>query len=1058
MLRLDQEMQRELIFKDAVARNIHFMALQETGCKVFQEYIGLGGRIINLEGATKKYRGLAFYISDSWADRLISYKLINDRIAVIKFDLGENKGQLTVINVYGPTQTKTKDAPELSREFYSQLSVTYNNEKQDAALVFIMGDLNSKIGMQESPADSEFMGIYGKGTRNENGNNLKEFAVSEGLYLINTHFKHSHTQIATWHGGRPAEGKITPGCHNQIDYIIVPKRAVKLVSDARAYTGQLHRSDHAMVVMKINLGELYKMRRIRCSKLIRRDYTILAGNPEVRGQYEAKVEEKLGVVGAEELHGGAGEKYNRLKKAVKEAADEVLPAVPLHKNGSFKYLNDPVLIELSKEQRKLSRRIYHPGRRNAAKVKMLKKYRSAIYVEIKLRIKTLDEGRAEDLANRLMESKGNRQLFEIQRYMSKKKRQQLRLQDDKGYEYLNPGRMVAPLQEYYAEFFTRAGDLPLPEWRGEARALLNPITAVEVGIAAGKLKNGRAAGPDELAGEQLKYGGVRLWEEIETILNKIFEEHESIGELKSGYLYPLNKKDKPGKYKTADMTRPLIFLVVLRKVLSLIVLGRIINKVEEFLSAGQHAYRVGRSTTEVVWTMQWLIATAEKYMERIHVTALDMSKAFDSLDRRILMEVLERNGLASEDELRIISFLLSETTLRVKVGSNLGEVFNTFIGTPQGDALSPILFLIYLEDVLRRHRGHNHLCDNEFELIYADDITFVTKDADNDRGLRHEGEEAYQYHEGCQCAACRGKCIELTIPADMAESKLVCNADKTEHFELVYQSARETSKQVLGNNLNPALELQQRRDNASTAFGGLYRIWLRKTDISVAMKLRLWRAIVRPHFLYNAAAATYLTKEVEALDSLQRRQLRIILGVRYPAHLSNEETHRRSEEPPISQQIVEARWTNLGHILRREQDRPAKKVMRKYFVKKEYPDQDNRAVSNRSKLLTTIPRILQRDLNKLSNANCREYFAITNLTTSKDFATLQNKAQNRSVWRRGVEKIVAASATSWQSRQEYRHERQANVAAMGGQERAAPANTRPVTRRQTTLNEHFARR
>ena len=205
---------------------------------------------------------------------------------------------------------------------------------------------------------------------------------------------------------------------------------------------------------------------------------------------------------------------------------------------------------------------------------------------------------------------------------------------------------------------------------------------MEVAIASGKLKNGRATAPDELAGEQLKYGGVRLWEEIELILNKIFEKHESIGELKSGYLYPLNKKDKPGKFRTADMTRPLIFLVVLRKVLSLIVLSRIIDKVENFLSMGQHAYRAGRSTTEVVWTMQWLIATAEKYKERIHVTSLDMSKAFDSLDRWKLVEILEINGLANEDELRIIFFLLSETTLRVKVGANLGEVFKTYIGTP----------------------------------------------------------------------------------------------------------------------------------------------------------------------------------------------------------------------------------------------------------------------------------------------------------------------------------------------------------------------------------------
>lgn len=191
---------------------------------------------------------------------------------------------------------------------------------------------------------------------------------------------------------------------------------------------------------------------------------------------------------------------------------------------------------------------------------------------------------------------------------------------------------------------------------------------------------------------------------------------------------------------------------------------------------------------------------------------------------------------------------------------------------------------------------------------------------------------------------------------------------------------------------------------------------------------------------------------------MQRRQLRILLGVRFPARMSNEDTHRISEEPPISIQIVEARWTNLGHILRRHGDRPANKSMRKFFVKKEHQDQDARTASNRSRLLTTIPRILQ-NLSKLSEAERRDAFAIIKLTTSSDLATLQNKAQNRGGWRRGVEKIVAAAvADCWRDRQGYRKERQANVAAMRGPERDAPANTRPVTRRQTTLNEHFLRR
>ena len=116
-------------------------------------------------------------------------KLINDRIAVIRFDL-EEKGQLTVINVYGPTSVNTALEPELGRRFYTQVQAVYSAEKVKSALLFFMGDFNSKIDMR-APTDSDFTGRYWKrhGGRNENGTRLKELAEGEGLYLINTHFK-----------------------------------------------------------------------------------------------------------------------------------------------------------------------------------------------------------------------------------------------------------------------------------------------------------------------------------------------------------------------------------------------------------------------------------------------------------------------------------------------------------------------------------------------------------------------------------------------------------------------------------------------------------------------------------------------------------------------------------------------------------------------------------------------------------------------------------------------------------------------------------------------------
>ena len=1056
MGRLSQKEEQEHIFADAIERRIHFMGLQETGLKNYSEIVKEEAKIINLESKENGYRGLAFYISKEWSGRIINVKLVNERIAAIRFDLGD-EGQLTVINVYGPTGVVTKDRPEVGRDFYNQVQDTYIAEKLKSSLVFILGDFNSKIGLK-APTDSDFMGAYGKShsSRNPNGHNLKELAESEGLYLINTHFKLRDTHIATWHGGRPKTGRCTPGLHNQIDYILVPKRVVKLVTDARAITGLRHRSDHAMVVMKIHLGELYKMRRIKCSGVPRRDFTKLAENDELKEAYEAAVRGKIEA--ADESYIGNKRRYEALKKAVRDAAEEVLPVIPQNRNGMLRYLDDRVLTELSREQRKLSGRIYHPGKRDAAKVRLLRQWRSTIYAQMRQRIVYLEEKRAEELAKRLMESRGNRQLFETQRLMSRKKRQQLRLQDAEGSDYTEHRRMLEPLKAYYITFFNRDGDTPLTQWRGVARPLLRKITVAEVSAGAKKLGNGRAMGPDLVAGEQIKYGGAVVWEEVEKILNGVFETHEPLPELTTGYLYPLNKPDKPGKHKTADMTRPLIFLPVVRKILSNIVLSRITAAVNGFLSLGQHAYRAGRSTTEIVWTAQWLVATAEKYGERIHIIALDLSKAFDSLDRGTLIQILEENELAGEDELRIISYLLSDTTLRVKVGSSISEQFKTSIGTPQGDALSPILFLIYLEHTLRRHRRRNLLTAVELEMAYADDIHYVTKDSDLNRGVRHLGERAYTYRRGCQCAACRAKQIELSMPEDMAVDNMQCNGDKTVHVELIPKKARETAFELLGNNTNPDLEIVKRRGNATKAFAGLIRIWSRRSDIKPELKMKLYNAIVKPHLTYNAGASAYTGMQAEALNRLHRRQLRRLLNVYYPEHISNAEVYRRTKAYPISIDIAKMRWSFLGHALRQHRGTPANTIMRNYYKRRELEGGPVRVPLPRSLCLTTVPRLLQRDLKQFSKTDRTNFFGgAQKLSRGSDLVKLENLAQNREHWKKAVEKIRATAESKWNGKERNRLARKAAREAEAAltRSRAAAEAQRPSTRRQTTLMEHF---
>ena len=106
-----------------------------------------------------------------------------------------------------------------------------------------------------------------------------------------------------------------------------------------------------------------------------------------------------------------------------------------------------------------------------------------------------------------------------------------------------------------------------------------------------------------------------------------------------------------------------------------------------------------------------------------------MSRAFDTIDRAKLMLILREEVQLTEDDLRICQSLLADTSLTVKLGEVLSDPFQTTIGTPQGDGLSPILFAVYLESAIRLVRAQampRPAADVGIppELIYADDTDF----------------------------------------------------------------------------------------------------------------------------------------------------------------------------------------------------------------------------------------------------------------------------------------------------------------------------------------------
>ena len=100
-----------------------------------------------------------------------------------------------------------------------------------------------------------------------------------------------------------------------------------------------------------------------------------------------------------------------------------------------------------------------------------------------------------------------------------------------------------------------------------------------------------------------------------------------------------------------------------------------------------------------------------------------------------MMNILRVDASLEDDELRMCQLLLANTTLQVRLEEVLWNPFKTTIGTPQGDGLLPILFIIYLERTLKDVRNKappKPIEDNNIpsEAIYADDTDFISKNAE----------------------------------------------------------------------------------------------------------------------------------------------------------------------------------------------------------------------------------------------------------------------------------------------------------------------------------------
>ena len=237
----------------------------------------------------------------------------------------------------------------------------------------------------------------------------------------------------------------------------------------------------------------------------------------------------------------------------------------------------------------------------------------------------------------------------------------------------------------------------LPPANQELDISCEPPTRAEVEKAIKSLKNNKSAGPDNIPAEVLKADISTSVNMLHGLLIKIWDQEYIPSEWREGILVKLAKK---GDLSLCKNYRGIMFLSTAGKVLNRIILERMREAVDRILRENQSGFRLSRSTADQITTLRIIVEQSLEWRTALCINFIDYEKAFDSLDRNVLWDLMANYGIPS----KIISLVKNTyegTNCRILHEGGLTESFSIKSDVRQGCLLSPFLFLLAVDWIMK---------------------------------------------------------------------------------------------------------------------------------------------------------------------------------------------------------------------------------------------------------------------------------------------------------------------------------------------------------------------
>ena len=211
------------------------------------------------------------------------------------------------------------------------------------------------------------------------------------------------------------------------------------------------------------------------------------------------------------------------------------------------------------------------------------------------------------------------------------------------------------------------------------------------------LKKGKSPGHDEITIDMMLASGNFGIRKIVELTNRIYNTGYIPKEMYRSIFIAIPKRPNTVE---CSLHRTISLMSIITKIILRVILNRIKRKIKPKVAEEQYGFTEGKGTRNAIFNMRMLTERAIEVQKDVFMCFIDYEKAFDKVRHPQLIGILQNLNIDGKD-LRLITNLYWSQQAAVNIDNNLTPWIEIKRGVRQGCVMSPDLFSIYGEIILR---------------------------------------------------------------------------------------------------------------------------------------------------------------------------------------------------------------------------------------------------------------------------------------------------------------------------------------------------------------------